>query len=96
MSAGFHVIQAASADEALKILHSAVALDLVLTDIRMPGTLDGLALASRIRTGWPSLKIIVLSGDLPPVPPAELADAFLPKPYNTDTLITRIDQLLGV
>lgn len=95
MANGFHVVQAANADEALKILHSSVALDLVMTDIRMPGSLDGLALAGRVRLQWPHLKIIVLSGDLPTKPHAETADAFLPKPYNPSAVVTHIKQLLS-
>jgi two-component system, response regulator PdtaR len=96
IAAGFHVIQAASADEALKVLRSIVGVDLVLTDIRMPGSFDGLGLAEQVRAGWPDLKIVVLSGDLPAVPPANLADAFLSKPYNLSAMLAVVKQLLGV
>lgn len=95
MAAGFRVVQAANADEALKVLESKIAVDLVLTDIRMPGSLDGLALAARIRQQWSYLRIVVASGDLPPVPPVALADAFLPKPCDSSTILGCINQLLS-
>ena len=96
MAAGFHVIQAANADEALKVLRSFVGVDLVLTDIHMPGSFDGLGLARQVRAGWPDLKIVVLSGDLPSVRPTDLADAFLSKPYNFSAILAVVKQLLGV
>ena len=95
MAAGFRVVQAANAYEALKVLESKIALDLVFTDIRMPGSLDGLALAARIRQRWSYLRIVVASGDLPSVPPAALADAFLPKPCDSSTILSCINQLLS-
>jgi two-component system, response regulator PdtaR len=95
MAAGFVVVQAASADEALKILHKPIDLNLVMTDIRMPGSLDGLALAGRVRTAWPELKIVVLSGDLPAAPPLDVADAFLHKPYDPSAILAVLKQLLG-
>ena len=48
MNAGFQVIQAATADEALKLLQSSAKIDLVVTDIVMPETLDGCDLANLI------------------------------------------------
>ena len=88
-------MQAASGDEALTVLESSVELDLVLTDIRMPGSLDGLALAERLREHWPDLPIVMVSGDLPPVPPVGLADAFLPKPYSPAAVLACINRLLS-
>jgi two-component system, response regulator PdtaR len=95
MAAGFRVVQAANADEALKVLESKIALDLVVTDIRMPGSLDGLALAARIRQQWSHVRIVVVSGELLPAPPVALADAFVPKPYSFSTVLACINQLLG-
>jgi CheY-like chemotaxis protein len=95
MAAGFRVVQAANADEALKVLESKIDLDLVFTDIRMPGSLDGLALAARIRQHWSQLRIVVASGELLPALPVALADAFLPKPYSSSTILACINQLLG-
>jgi CheY-like chemotaxis protein len=93
--AGFVVIEAANADEALTVLRSSAPVDLVLTDIRMPGSLDGLALASAVRETWPDLKIIVASGDFPARPRPEIVDATFSKPYDIPRLIRRIKELLS-
>ena len=82
--AGFEVIEAASADEAIRILEWRSDVRVVFTDIHMPGSMDGLKLAHAVRNRWPPIKIIVTSGrDL-------IADQVLPeggrffaKPYNT-------------
>jgi CheY-like chemotaxis protein len=95
MASGYQIIQAATADEALKVLQSSAHLDLILTDIRMPGSMDGLALAARARAQWPHLKIIVLSGDLPAISATIPADAFIPKPYSASAVLICVKQLLG-
>jgi len=59
-SAGFEVIQAANADEAIPILKARPDIHVVFTDIQMPGSLDGLKLARFVRDCWPPIKI----GDL--------------------------------
>ena len=95
MANGYRIIQAASADEALQVMQSSAHLDLILTDIRMPGSMDGLTLAAKARAQWPHLKIIVLSGDLPAVTSTIPADAFLPKPYCSSAVLIRVKQLLS-
>jgi CheY-like chemotaxis protein len=57
--AGFDVIEAANADEAIQILESRSD---IFTDIHMPGSMDGLKLAHAVRHRWPPIKIIVTSG----------------------------------
>lgn len=94
-SSGFNVIEASNADEAMTILDSAVAIDLVLTDIRMPGSMDGLALAAFVRQRWPELKILVASGERPGQAALSAADAFLPKPYDSVGLLARLNSLMG-
>jgi CheY-like chemotaxis protein len=93
-NAGFEVVEAATADEALQLLKSSQHIDLVATDIRMPGSMDGLGLASRLRSEWPKLKIVVLSGHLVQLPSAGIADALIGKPYLVEAVITQIRQLL--
>ena len=94
IQAGFQVIQAANAEDALKILQSSVKIDLVLTDIQMPGSLDGLDLARRVRARWPGLKTLILSAQHAG-PARSAADAFLSKPYRVAELIDCVNQLLG-
>jgi CheY-like chemotaxis protein len=52
-SAGFEVIQAANADEAIAILETRPDIHVVFTDIQMPGSMDGLKLARFVRDRWP-------------------------------------------
>src|ERR1700683_5360591 len=61
-AAGFDVVEAASADEAIRILESRSDIRVVFTDIQMPGLMDGLKLAQAVRDRWPPIKIIVTSG----------------------------------
>ena len=81
--AGFEVIEAASADEAIRVLECRSDIRVVFTDIHMPGSMDGLKLAHAVRDRWPPIKIIVTSGreliaeqDLPE------GGRFFAKPYN--------------
>ena len=60
--AGFEVIEAANADEAIRILENRSDIRVVFTDIHMPGSIDGLKLAHAVRDRWPPIKIIVTSG----------------------------------
>ena len=61
-AAGFTVIEAANADEAIRILENRRDIRVVFTDIHMPGSMDGLKLAHAVRNRWPPIKIIVTSG----------------------------------
>lgn len=92
--AGFTVIEARRADEALVYITSGGAVDLVFTDVQMPGPLDGLALARQLRARSPSIPVIITSGNLRP-PPEGLPGIFVPKPYDTDRVIALIVATLG-
>jgi CheY-like chemotaxis protein len=82
-SAGFEVIQAASADEAIAVLEARADIAVVFTDIQMPGSMDGLKLARAVRGRWPPIKIVATSG-LSHIQEDDLPEGgrFLPKPYN--------------
>ncbi len=60
--AGFEVVEAANADQAIEILESRRDITVVFTDIQMPGSMDGLKLARAIRGRWPPIKIVATSG----------------------------------
>src|SRR5580693_2370140 len=62
--AGFMPVEAVNADDALAILESRSDIDLLFTDIQMPGTMDGLTLANAVHERWPLIKIILVSGQL--------------------------------
>jgi PleD family two-component response regulator len=57
-TAGFIVIEAANADEALAVFNAGQQIDLLMTDVRMPGSMDGVKLATRVRSTWPTVKIL--------------------------------------
>jgi CheY-like chemotaxis protein len=60
--AGFEVLSATTADEALSILEARTDVRLVFTDVQMPGSMDGLRLAHAVRDRWPPVELIVTSG----------------------------------
>ncbi|MGY4466286.1 CheY-like chemotaxis protein [Bradyrhizobium sp. LB9.1b] len=64
--AGFHPVEAVNADEAISILESRSDISLLFTDIQMPGSIDGLKLAHAVHERWPSIKIILVSGQVKP------------------------------
>jgi CheY-like chemotaxis protein len=76
--AGCEVVEAANADEALTVLATTPDPDVLITDVKMPGALDGLELASRVRQARPSVKVVVTSGHTAAQTAASVADAFRP------------------
>lgn len=94
--AGYLTVEAQDADQALILLEVRKDIDLVFTDIKMPGEVDGLGLARRILERWPDIPVILTSGHLyredtmmPPSVP------FLQKPYRAATLIAEMGRMLG-
>lgn len=77
--AGFEVIEAASAEDALKLTHGMDRLDLLFTDIRLPG-MNGWQLAERIRARYTEVPVIYASGYAERVTPLPRSK-FLQKPY---------------
>ena len=82
--AGFEVVEAANADQAIEILEARRDITVVFTDIQMPGSMDGLKLALAVRGRWPPIKIVATSGHVG-VRETDLPEGgrFLPKPYNS-------------
>jgi len=82
-AAGFEVIEAANADQAIEVLEARADITVVFTDIQMPGSMDGLKLARAVRGRWPPIKIVATSGRLH-VAETDLPEGgrFLPKPYS--------------
>jgi CheY-like chemotaxis protein len=81
--AGFEILKATNADEAILLLKARLDITVVFTDIEMPGSMNGLRLAEAVRGRWPPIKIIATSGhyvvrdgDLPS------GGLFLAKPYS--------------
>jgi CheY-like chemotaxis protein len=91
--AGFDVLEAVDSAEALALLTTGHPLDLVITDIRMPGRMDGVQLTSAIKSTRPNLPVALLSSHLER--PEHDADAFIPKPYDPDQLVEDVKRLIG-
>ena len=94
--AGFTVYEASNADEAIRLLETRPRIDIMFTDIDMPGSMDGLRLSAAVRDRWPPVKIIVTSGKSNPGPGAlPEGGVFMPKPYVPERLTATINDLLG-
>ena len=96
ISAGYEALEACDADEAIQILESRNDIDLVFTDVQMPGTMDGIKLCHYIRERWPPVKLLVASGN------AILEESSLPtgsrffaKPYDDHAIADAMARLLA-
>jgi CheY-like chemotaxis protein len=93
---GLVVLAANNADEAITLLDGHPEIELMMTDIRMPGSMDGARLAHHVRGRWPAVKIIVASGwadaqlrDLPK------GSIFVPKPFELASLWKTLSRVAG-
>jgi two-component sensor histidine kinase/FixJ family two-component response regulator len=94
--AGFTPIEAVNADEALAILESRSDIDLLFTDIQMPGSMDGLKLAHAVHERWPSIKIILVSGKLTPTDAEKpIHSRFFGKPLEVKQMIAEMQEMIG-
>ena len=93
--AGYLILEAATGDEALRIITAGPPLSAVVTDIEMPGALDGLDLAKLIETRWPEIAVVIVSARrLPPPHELPLKAVFLPKPYSPERLVAAVGAAL--
>jgi CheY-like chemotaxis protein len=84
--AGYTIIIAKDADQAIAILEARQDIHLVFTDINMPGSMDGLKQAAAVRDRWPPVHIIITSGKIRPLEiPANAL--FIPKPYVAENVV---------
>jgi DNA-binding NtrC family response regulator len=94
--AGYTPIEASDAGEALAILESRSDIALMCTDIQMPGSMDGMGLAQAVHVRWPSIKIIVVSGQLKPpsidLPPCS---RLFGKPLEAGQMIAQMRNMIG-
>lgn len=94
--AGHEAVEAGNADEGIQVLEQNPDIALVLTDIDMPGSMDGLRLAHYVARRWPPVRLIVFSGKIVPraeeLPPKA---RFLSKPYEEPVLLNVIGEMIG-
>jgi two-component sensor histidine kinase len=94
--AGFKAVEAINADEALSILESRSDISLLFSDIQMPGTMDGLKLAHAVHDRWPSIKIILVSGQVRPSEKDQPAESrFFGKPLEVKHMIAQLKEMVG-
>lgn len=92
---GLSVVEASDADEAWAYLQAGGHVDLVFSDVAMPGMMNGIELVRRVKAQYPQVKTIVTSGYAGPVNISDVG-VFLPKPYRLDVAAKITLQSLGV
>jgi PAS domain S-box-containing protein len=97
--AGFHTLHAADGSAGLRILQSAVAIDLLVTDVGLPGLMNGRQMADTARTARPDLKVLFVTGYAAQsvVGDGHLEPGMhlLTKPFSLDVLRQKIDDILA-
>jgi two-component sensor histidine kinase/CheY-like chemotaxis protein len=89
-------VEAVNADQAMTILESRSDISLLFTDIQMPGSMDGLKLAHAVHDRWPSIKIILVSGQVKPSEADRPADSrFFGKPIEVKQMIAELREMVG-
>lgn len=91
------VVEFSNADDALAFIENHEPMDLLVTDVHMPGTKDGLALAQFLWKFAPSLSVIVISGHAIVLPGTLPSNAiFLRKPFSVDALHDAVAALVQI
>src|SRR5271154_1346438 len=94
--AGFTAVEAVDADQALSILESRSDISLLFSDVQMPGSMDGLKLAHAVHNRWPSIKIILVSGQVKPSDAERPPDSrFFGKPLGVGQMINELQAMVG-
>lgn len=96
---GFEVVEAWNGDEAVRLLGGPDTFDVLFTDVRMPGVLDGVDVAIRARGRHPEIHVLVVSGYAPHLvarlgvlkPSAH----FMSKPYSLAAVVAKLNHLVG-
>lgn len=93
---GFRTYQAGTADAAIALMERHDDIRILFTDIDMPGSMDGLKLASYIRERWPPVAIVITSGAMSVAEDAMPKNAvFVPKPYEIAGLSKTLKTIAG-
>ena len=95
--AGFRMIEAVNADQALELLGADSDVQLLFTDVNMPGTINGLALARQVHDRWPHIGIMVASANrVPQSDDMPAGSRFEQKPYSIDAVVRHARELTSV
>ncbi|MEI9806084.1 MAG: HWE histidine kinase domain-containing protein [Pseudolabrys sp.] len=94
--AGFTPVEAVNADQAMSILESRSDISLLFTDIQMPGSIDGLKLAHAVHKRWPTIKIVLVSGQVKLSDEEKPVDSrFFGKPLEVKQMIAELQNMVG-
>lgn len=89
--AGYFVLEAQNSADALEILTRHPEVSIMVTDVRMPGLMDGLALVAQVNIDRPDIRSIVVSGHTSAMQASDAgAMGFLPKPYLAQTIVQAV------
>lgn len=89
--AGYWVLEAQNSADALDILSRHAEVSIMVTDVRMPGQMDGLALVTWVQMNNPGIRSIVVSGNATAAQAGKAgAFSFVAKPYLPDTIIQAV------
>ena len=99
LDGGFEVVEAWNGDEAVRLLSGPDTFDVLFTDVRMPGVLDGMDVAIHARSRHPTIPVLVVSGYAPNLvtrlgvlgPPVH----FMRKPYSLAEVVDKLKHLVG-
>ena|SRR5689334_17806348 len=91
--AGFQVIEADTPDGALPLLDAGKQPDVLLTDVRAPGKLDGLMLARMVRDRLAEVSVIIVSADASMEPAAGQLGKFMRKPYHVRRILEPVKEV---
>jgi two-component system, response regulator PdtaR len=87
--AGYSVVEASDGTEAVEMLTLRPDVKIVISDVRMPGPIDGVELCRRVRSGYPGMKVVLSSGE-PNAADSAAHDGFFLKPYRIAWIIRHI------
>jgi DNA-binding NtrC family response regulator len=93
---GYTVYEAATADEAVTVLQSPITINIVVTDVDMPGSMNGLGLVDHIKSAVSGVEVIVVSGDASGHQVKEKEVVFFKKPYDLQAVSSCIEEILQV
>jgi CheY-like chemotaxis protein len=94
-SNGFNVVEANGAAEAIQVLKDAIDVALVFTDVRMPGTADGIDLARYVQKHHPQIPVLITSGHIPSAELPEDLGRLIDKPYDRAHVMQAIVEALS-
>lgn len=91
---GFRVLDAPNGDRALEMLEGEAGVQALFTDVDMPGSLDGLALARQVHRRWPEIQIVITSGKMSvPADQVPAGGRFVAKPWNLQQVSTMLREM---